>query len=117
MTVLFNILLFLHVLGAALVFGLWVANFRPPKVLPGQFHAALLQLVTGLAMWGIKESQGMSGDIRIKLGVKLFIGLVIAVVAFMGQRRYRRGEQVPTGMAHAVGGLALVNIAVATLWQ
>lgn len=120
MTVLFNILLFLHIVGAALVFGLWVANFRPPRVLPGQFHASLLQLVTGLAMWGMKESPamgGMTADIRVKLGVKLLIGLVVCVLAFVGQRKYKKGEQVPTGIAHGVGGLALINIAIATLWQ
>jgi hypothetical protein len=40
----------------------------------------------------------------------------VAVAAFVGQRRTRRGETVSTGLAHAVGGLALINMAVATLW-
>lgn len=115
MSVLMSILLFLHIVGAALVFGLWVAHFKSPRVVPGQFHAALLQVITGLLMFGILEMQGGAVD-HIKLGVKLVIGLIIAVVAFIGQRQFKRGEQVSTGMAHAVGGLALINIAVATLW-
>jgi hypothetical protein len=116
MTVFFSILLFLHILGAALVFGLWVANFKPPKVLPMQFYAALVSVVTGLLMVGIREMQDADLN-HVKVGVKLVIGLVIAVAAFIGQRRYRRDGAVPTGLAHAVGGLALINIAVATLWS
>ncbi|MCT1366639.1 MULTISPECIES: hypothetical protein [Kocuria] len=116
MSVLMSIFLFLHILGAALVFGLWVANFKPPRVVPVQFYAALLQLVTGILMWGMLE-MGDGVVNHAKLGVKLVIGLAIAVTAFIGQRKYKAGEAVPTGIAHSVGGLALINIAVATLWN
>ncbi|WP_129659158.1 hypothetical protein [Rothia uropygialis] len=116
MSVLMSILLFLHIVGAALVFGLWVAYFKTPRVVPVQFYAALLQVVTGLLMFGLLEMGGGAVD-HIKLGVKLVIGLVIAVVAFIGQRKFKRGEQVSTGIAHAVGGFSLINIAVATLWN
>ncbi|WP_276607412.1 hypothetical protein [Kocuria sediminis] len=44
------------------------------------------------------------------------MALAVAVAAFVGQRRTGRGEPVSTGLAHAVGGLALINVAVATLW-
>lgn len=111
-----SVLLFLHIVGAALVFGLWVAYFKPPRVVPAQYYATLLQVVTGLIMFGMLEMQGGAVN-HAKLGVKLVIGLVIAVVAFIGQRKYKRGEEVPTGIAHAVGGLSLINIAVATLWN
>lgn len=116
MTFILSLLLFLHIVGAALVLGLWVANFRPPKVLPLQFWAALLSVVTGLLMVGLLEMDGAALN-HVKVGVKLVIGLVVAVAAFLGQRRYRRDGAVPTGLAHAVGGLALINIAVATLWS
>lgn len=115
MNVLFSILLFLHILGAALVFGLWVARFRTPTVMPGQFHAALLQLVTGLLMVGLAEMNGGSPHSYLWIGIKLVLAVVITVLAFIGQRKAKRGEPVSTGLAHAVGGLALINIAVATL--
>ena len=111
-----HLLLFLHIVGAAIVFGVWVATFRTPRVLPGQFHAALLSVVTGLLLVGIREMQEAELN-HLKIGVKLIIATVIAVAAFIGQRKGKRGETVSTGLAHAVGGLALINIALATLWH
>ena len=58
MHILTGILVFLHIIGASLIIGLWVAHFRTPKVLPGQFHASLLMLVTGLILVGIAEMSG-----------------------------------------------------------
>jgi len=54
---------------------------------------------------------------NIKVGVKLIIALVVFVAALIGYRKQKKGEPVSTGLAHAVGGMALINIAVATLWQ
>jgi hypothetical protein len=117
MEILRNILLFLHVLGAAAIVGIWFATFRKPTVLPGQFHAALLQLVTGLALVGIIEAGDLANVNNVKIAVKLLIAIAVAVAAFIGYRKHKRGQTVSTGLAHAVGGLALINIAVATLWQ
>ena len=38
------------------------------------------------------------------------------VAAVMGRRKVAKGEAVPTGTAHAVGGLALINVALAVFW-
>ena len=94
---------------------LWIAHFRTPKVLPGQFHASLLMLVTGLLLVGIAEVTGSPN--HIKIAVKILIALGIAIAAFIGQRKYKAGEPISTGLAHAVGGLAVVNVAVATIWH
>ena len=51
----------------------------------------------------------------VNYGWTLALGLVITVLAYIGQRKDKRGETVSTGLAHGVGGLALINIAVATL--
>lgn len=116
MNFLAGLLLFLHIIGAAIVFGAWVINFRKPTVLPGQFHAALLSMVTGLLLVGVREMQGADLD-HFKIAVKMLLAIIIAVAAYIGQRRVKRGQVVSTGLAHAVGGLALINIAVATLWH
>lgn len=121
MDIAISVLIFLHVVGAALVFGIWVANFKKAIVLPGQFHAALLQVVTGFALFFIYMAQGMELN-HMKLGIKILIALVIAVAAFVGQKKYKTARatgdlslarNIP--LAHTVGGLALVNIALATL--
>lgn len=51
---------------------------------------------------------------HVKIGVKLVIGALVA--AFIGRRKVAKGEPVPTGTAHAVGGLALINVALAVFW-
>lgn len=115
MDFLHSFLVFLHILGAAIIVGLWFARIKNPTVLPGQFHGALLQLVTGLALVGVNEAG--DGDVNhLKVGIKLLIALVIAVLAFIGQRRYKKDQPVSPALAHGVGILTIINIAVATMW-
>lgn len=116
MTFLHLFLVFLHILGAAALFGGWLANFKTPTVNIWQWYGALLQLVTGLALVGIAEAGDGSVN-HIKIGVKVVIALGIAVAAFIGRKKIKAGKEVSTGIAHATGGLALINIAIAVLWH
>lgn len=118
MDIIQNILVFLHILGAAIIVGIWFANLKSPTVMAGQFHAALLQLVTGLLLVGVAEMTATADDPvnHAKIAVKLVIAVVVAVVAFIGQKKAGRNDVVSPGLAHGVGGLAILNIAVATLW-
>jgi Na+(H+)/acetate symporter ActP len=54
---------------------------------------------------------------HIKIGVKIVVALVILVAAILGYNKARKNQPVPTGLAHAVGGMAFINILVATLWN
>ncbi|MGA7205865.1 MAG: hypothetical protein WBX27_14670 [Specibacter sp.] len=116
MTVLQNILVFLHVLGAAAIVGGWFATFKKPTVLPIQLWGAIAQLVTGLALVGILGATHEPVNYA-KIAVKLVIAVVVLVPAIIGYRKAKAGQEVPTGLAHAVGGMALINIAVATIWS
>ncbi|MDO4898830.1 MAG: hypothetical protein Q3965_05915 [Rothia sp. (in: high G+C Gram-positive bacteria)] len=123
MSIAIAILVFLHILGAAMVFGMWAGNFKKGIVLPGQFHAALLQVVTGFALYFIQMSQQAHLN-HMMIGIKMVVALVIAVAAFMGQKKYKAARAVGRpedarniGLAHTVGGLALVNIAIAVFMQ
>ncbi|MET4062096.1 FtsH-binding integral membrane protein [Arthrobacter sp. UYP6] len=116
MDFLHNFLVFLHILGAAIVVGIWLANIKKPTVMPGQFHGALLALLSGLLLVGLAEMDDY--DINYaKITVKLVVALVIAVLAFIGQRKYKKNEPVSKLLANGVGILAVVNIAVATMWH
>jgi len=121
MTFLWYLLIALHILGAAAIFGGWLATFKKPTVTLWQFIGSIVQVVTGLIMFGMLEAgSSPAGDIavnHIKLGVKLVIGLIILVTAIIGFSKARKGAPVPTGIAHSVGGLAFINILVATLWH
>lgn len=109
------LLVFLHILGAAAIVGGWLAAFKTPTVTQWQWIGALTQLITGLLLVGLAEM----GDHEVnnfKIGVKLLIALVVVVAAFIGRRKVKNNQEVPKGLAHAVGGMAFINIAVAVFW-
>jgi len=113
-------LIALHILGAAALFGGWLATFKKPTVGVWQLVGSVVQLVTGLCMVGLLEAGKTPYPMDANypwIGVKTVIALVILVAAVIGFRKAKKGEAVPTGLAHAVGGLAFVNILVATLWH
>ena len=116
MIVITSILVFLHVLGAAAIVGGWFATFKKPTILPIQLWGAIAQLVTGLALVGILGATHEPVN-YIKITVKLVIAIAVLVAAIIGYRKAVARQEVPTGLAHAVGGMALINIAVATLWN
>lgn len=116
MDIITAILVFLHILGAAAIFGGWLANFKTPTVTRWQLIGAITQVVTGLALVGIKEATHAEVD-HVKIAVKVVIALVILVAAIIGYRKAAKGLPVSKGLAHAVGGMAFIDIAVATLWH
>ncbi|WP_315915049.1 hypothetical protein [Arthrobacter sp. lap29] len=109
------VLVFLHILGAAAIVGGWLAAFKSPTVSQWQWIGALTQLITGLLLVGLAEMG--DGDVNnVKIGVKLIIALIVAVAAFIARRKIKNNQDVSKGLAHAVGGMALINIAVAVFW-
>jgi len=117
MGILFSILVFLHIVGAAMIVGYWIATMKEPTVHPRQRDGAFLQLLTGIAMMGLIPFMPDFHPNYFKLGIKFAIGVAVAVLAVIGSRKVKKGEPVSTGLAHGVGGLALINIALATLWN
>jgi len=117
MKILFDILLFLHIVGAAMIVGIWIGNMKKPTVHPRQRDGAFLQLITGVAMMGLLPLMPNSDPNYAKLGIKFAVGAAVAVLAVIGSRKYKKGEDISTGLAHSVGGLALLNVAIATLWN
>jgi FtsH-binding integral membrane protein len=116
MNIVYNIVVFLHIVGAAMIVGIWIGQMKKPTVHPRQFDGAMLQLLTGVTLMGLIPALDMDANYP-KLGLKFAIALVVGVLAFIGRRKYKKGEPVSPGLAHGVGGLALLNIAIATLWQ
>ena len=116
MNIVYNVMVFLHIIGAAMIVGIWIGNMKMPTVHPRQFDGAALQLITGIVMMGLIPALNMDAN-YFKLGVKFAIALAVAVLAFMGSRKYKKDEPISKGLAHSVGGLALLNVAIATLWQ
>ncbi|MEO3932879.1 hypothetical protein WMO79_08710 [Micrococcaceae bacterium Sec7.4] len=116
MKIVFDVLVFLHIIGAAMIVGIWIGQMKKPTIHPRQFDGAMLQLLTGIAMMGLIPALDINANYA-KLGIKLVIALIVGVLAFIGRRKYKKGEPISKGLAHSVGGLALLNVAIATLWQ
>jgi hypothetical protein len=99
-----------------MIVGIWIGNMKKPTVHPRQFDGAALQIITGIVMMGLIPALDMDAN-YFKLGIKFAIALAVGVLAFMGRRKYKKGEDISAGLAHSVGGLALLNVAIATLWN
>ncbi|MDQ5862160.1 MAG: hypothetical protein M3536_07855 [Actinomycetota bacterium] len=116
MIIVYNIVVFLHIVGAAMIVGIWIGNMKTPTVHPRQFDGAALQLITGIVLMGLIPALDMDAN-YFKLGIKFAIALAVGVLAFIGRRKYKKGEDISKGLAHSVGGLALLNVAIATMWN
>lgn len=71
--------------------------------------------MTGVLLVGLAE-MGNGGVNDVKIAVKLALLIGILVTAWIGRRKVKRNQPVPTGIAHAVGGLTLINVAIAVFW-
>ncbi|MGJ5590731.1 hypothetical protein ACSBQY_05865 [Micrococcus lylae] len=105
------IFLALHFISVAAVLGGWFANFKRPTVTTSQWWGAIGMLVSGIVLAAIVSIVGDAN--HMKLGIKLLVGVIVFVAALIGRRKINSGESVGTGLAHAVGGMALINILVA----
>ncbi len=113
MEILRDILLFLHFIGLAALFGgLFVQVRSDPRVINSAvIHGALTQLVTGLLLVGVLE--GMDAEVNnAKIGVKLLVVLVILVLAFANRKK----TAIPNGLFFGLLGLTVLNIGIAVFW-
>ncbi|TNC42833.1 hypothetical protein [Mumia zhuanghuii] len=108
------VLLVIHFLAWAFVIGAWASRLRTPvPIAKGVWHAAATALVTGLLLVGVREMDDLPVD-NTKIGVKLVVAIAVTVLAVLSTRK---GDRAPVWMAHAVGGLAVLNVFIAVLWR
>ncbi|MFC0507945.1 hypothetical protein [Micromonospora costi] len=107
------ILLYVHLVGFALLLGGSIAQYASGRL---RINAAMLwgsviQLLTGIGLAApLRDGDEPS---PAKLGVKLVIALLIFVMVFFSRKR----EVVNRGHFLAIVGLTLVNAAVAVFWR
>jgi hypothetical protein len=111
------VLLAAHIFGLAAIVGAFFVQMRAKDgfatgiVLGG----AITQLVTGLALVGVRQASDL-GVNNIKIAVKLGIAVIVLIAAIVAYVQSRRGGKVKPAF-HTAGGLAVVNVLVAVLWQ
>ncbi len=117
MDVVYRLLVVLHFLGMASLIGGWLVQLRAR----GERHVSLAmirgvvtQLVTGVIMVGLAEGvESLDRDIdRAKIGVKLLVALVVAVLCFANRRR----PTLPDGLYLLIGLLSVADVVVAVFW-
>jgi len=112
------VLVFLHLLGMALLLGgflLLLKEGTRARVDAGWLHGALLQLVTGLALVGVNEAEDRDLD-HVKVAVKLLVMLVILGLVVFGRRRGKDGGAPDAWVLPALVGLVVLNVGVAVFW-
>ena len=108
-----DVVLILHFVGMAGILGGVLAQSRASakRVDALVMHSATTQLVTGLLLVGLRQGMDLEVD-NVKIAVKLVVLLVIWALAW----RYRKAETAPTWVWGAIGGLTVLNTAVAVIW-
>ncbi|MET7493750.1 hypothetical protein [Streptomyces sp900116325] len=116
MDVLINVFVALHIIGIAALLGGFLTQMKAmgagtARFVPAMLHGALTMLVTGIALVGLNQADDQPVN-NIKIGVKLAVLVVILALVYVK----RDEEKVEKGVFAAVGGLAVANIFIATLW-
>ncbi len=108
------ILLLLHLLGWAALFGGLVVQAKDPekRINAGMRDGAGTAFLAGLLLVGVLEAGDAAVD-HVKIGVKFAIGLVILVLVMANTRK----PSIPQGLWVGLLLLTVVNVAVAVLWS
>jgi hypothetical protein len=115
MNYVYDAIVVLHFLGLASLVGGFLVQMstKPRGINNAMFHGALTQLVTGIILVGMRESDLLESTRELdmtKISIKLAIALVVFVVAFLGRRKPAEEQQTYWAIA---GGLAIVNVVIA----
>ncbi len=107
------ILLYVHLIGFALLLGGAIAQYISGKlrINAAMLWGAVIQLLTGTGL-AAPLRDGDEPD-PAKLVVKFLIALAIFVMVFFSRKR----DEVNRGHFLAIVGLTLVNAAVAVFWR
>lgn len=108
------VLLFLHLLGFAALFGGLVVQARDAekRVNPAMRDGAGTAFLAGLLLVGVLEAGDPAVD-HVKVGVKFAIGLVILVLVMANTRK----PSIPQGLYLGLLLLSTVNVGVAVFWS
>jgi hypothetical protein len=111
------IVLLVHLIGFAVLFGSWAVQAfgGERKITRIMDYGLLIAGVAGLALaapWGIDYDLNY-----VKIGTKLVILVIIGAMLGIGSARQKRGQAVPSAVFWLIGILTVTNAAIALLWR
>jgi hypothetical protein len=109
-----QILVLLHLIGFAALFGGFLIQLRAKdtEVNASMLNGSFTLLLTGIALV-VLEELGSESVNYIKIAIKLIITMAIVVLV----AKNRKFATIPRGLWGLIGGLTIVNGALAVLWQ
>lgn len=116
MSTLHSVILLLHLLSMAILVGGFAsqAHSSSRSISPGQKHASISTLITGLLLVAFLETSQAetTGLNHSKIALKLLISLALCILCFMprAKRPWQKGWL-------ASGILSITNTSIAVLWS
>ena len=110
----YQILVLVHLIGFAALFGGILVQLRSkePEVNAAMLHGSLTLLITGFGLVALQEI-GPDPVNHLKIAIKLIITAMIVLLVV----KNRKFASIPRGLWGLIGGLTIANAAVAVLWQ
>ena len=110
----YHILVLLHLIGFAALLGGVLVQLRSKEleVNAAMLHGSLTLLITGLALV-ILEEIGPNPVNYVKVAIKLVVSAIVVLLVV----KNRKFASIPRGLWGLIGGLTILNAAVAVLWQ
>lgn len=117
MEILRSVVVLVHLVGFATIFGAWVVEAVGQRRITRIMHWGLgIALVAGLALsapWGLDHDLNYA-----KIGIKLVVLVIIGGLLGAGAARARKsGGGVPAGIFWPIGILTLLNAGLAVIWR
>lgn len=115
MDIVYDLLVFLHLLGMATILAgvvtQWWTTSAPGGVVT--LTGAAVQVLTGVALVGIASADLVDTEVdNAKIAVKLVIAVVVLLLALAAFRRAPAGR----GLLLSMAGLTVINVGVAAFW-
>ncbi|MEW1834547.1 Fe-S protein [Microbacterium sp. NPDC079995] len=115
MEILRSIVVLVHLIGFATLFGAWVVELVGQRRVTRIMHWGVgIALVAGLALsapWGLDHDLNY-----VKIGIKLVVLVIIGGLLGAGAGRLLKSGSVPAGIFWAIGILTLLNAGLAVIW-
>jgi len=111
----YDLVVVVHFLGLASLIGGWLVQMRARgerRIVPAMVQGALTQLVTGLLIVGLGEGVLDREYDYAKIATKLVVTAVVLLLTWVNRRK----EVIPDGVYFIIGGLSILNVALAVLW-
>lgn len=114
-----HVVLFVHLIGFAVLFGAWATQaFGGRREFTRLMSIGMtIAAVAGLALaapWGLPEGAELN---YVKIGTKLVVLLVIGALLGIGTSKQRKSGTVPPAMFWLVGILTALNAGIAAIWR